>query len=116
MNSIFQYYLEDIISKKKRIFKLKKIKYIYENQSWEKIFNKNLKSKYTIGYQSSGFSLKFLNFFPSNLDSKNDFFPNKILTVGNIFTKFLIEHGNYNIPVETACALRFNYNILIIDL
>ena len=108
----FQYFIEDIISRKLNTMNFKKIIYVFENQSWEKIFNKNLKSTNTIGYQSSGFSLKFLNFFPSSIDSKIDSYPNKIFTVGDIFTKFLLEYGNYKIPIETSCALRFKYEHL----
>jgi hypothetical protein len=85
--------------------------YIYENQSWEKvvcsILNKN--NIYTIGYQSSGFSPVFLNFFPTLKDSEIMPTPNIILTVGDNFTKYLKENGNYKIPLKTFAALRFDY-------
>lgn len=85
--------------------------YIFENQSWEKvvcsILNKN--NIYTIGYQSSGFSPVFLNFFPTLKDSEIMPTPNIILTVGDNFTKYLKENGNYKIPLKTFAALRFDY-------
>jgi hypothetical protein len=85
--------------------------YIYENQSWEKvvcsILNKN--NIYTIGYQSSGFSPVFLNFFPTLKDSEIMPTPNIILTVGDNFTKYLNGNGNYKIPLKTFAALRFDY-------
>lgn len=85
--------------------------YIYENQSWEKvvcsILNKN--NIYTIGYQSSGFSPIFLNFFPTLIDAEIMPAPKIILTVGENFTKYLKENGNYKIPLKTFAALRFDY-------
>ena len=85
--------------------------YIYENQSWEKvvcsILNKN--NIHTIGYQSSGFSPIFLNFFPTHKDSEIMPAPRIILTVGENFTKYLKENGSYKIPLETFAALRFDY-------
>ena len=85
--------------------------YIYENQSWEKVVCSILTKNniYTIGYQSSGFSPIFLNFFPTLKDSEIMPTPRIILTVGKNFTKYLNENGNYKIPLITFAALRFDY-------
>ena len=85
--------------------------YIYENQSWEKVVNSILKENnvLSIGYQSSGFSPVFLNFFPNKIDASRMLMPNVLLTVGNNYTKYLKENGCYNILVQTFAALRFSY-------
>jgi hypothetical protein len=106
----FQFFLDYEIARKLKKFQISKFFYIYENQAWEKAYIMNLEKKHTkiIGYQSSGFSFRFLNFFPSKLDSKNNLFPHKIITVGDVFTKTLTDYGCYPIPIETFGALRFN--------
>jgi hypothetical protein len=107
----FQAYLELEIAKKIKKFSPKTFLYIFENQAWENAYLsifKDTETK-TIGYQSSGFSFRFLNFFPSKIDCENALYPDKILTVGDNFTKALIEFGKYPIPVETFGALRFNF-------
>jgi hypothetical protein len=85
--------------------------YIYERQAWENAYLMTLERSITstVGYQTSGFSFRFLNFFPSNTDSYTSYFPDKILTVGDHFTKLLIDYGKYPIPIETFAALRFDY-------
>jgi hypothetical protein len=107
----FEAYLEFEKCKKLINFNIKAYCYIYENQSWEKAAcyaykNTNVK---TIAYQSSGFSPIFLNFYPTLYDSHNHPMPNIILTVGDYFTKYLKENGNYLIPIKTFGALRFEY-------
>ena len=85
--------------------------YIFENQSWEKVCCDAL-SKHgvkIIGYQSSGFSPLFLNFFPNEIDLKQNPMPDCLLTVGPLFNSYLLEHGVYTIPVESFAALRFSY-------
>ena len=106
----FQFFLDYEIARKLKKFQISKFFYIYENQAWEKAYIMNLEKKHTeiIGYQSSGFSFRFLNFFPSKLDFKNNLFPNKIITVGDVFTQTLRDYGCYPIPIETFGALRFN--------
>jgi hypothetical protein len=87
--------------------------YVFENQSWEKaccLVLKNYDVK-IIGYQSSGFSPIFLNFFPTKKDSVNHPMPSMLLTVGDNFSKYLKKNGNYAIPVITFAALRFPYTI-----
>ena len=85
--------------------------YVYENQALEKMLCKYFDRQATklIGYQSSGFSFKFLNFFPSALDADISPMPDYILTVGDHFTDVLKRYGHYKVPVETFAALRFAY-------
>ena len=107
----FQAYLELEIAKKIKLFSPRIFLYIFENQAWENAYLSIFKKTETktIGYQSSGFSFRFLNFFPSKIDCENALYPDKILTVGDNFTKVLIEFGEYPIPVETFGALRFDF-------
>ena len=107
----FQAYLELEIAKKIKMFSPKTFLYIFENQAWENAYLsifQDTETK-TIGYQSSGFSFRFLNFFPSRLDTEYALFPDKILTVGDNFTETLKEFGEYPIPIDTFGALRFDY-------
>ena len=107
----FEAYVEKYKCKKLVSFKIQTFVYIFENQSWEKaccLFLKNHGVK-LIGYQSSGWSAVFLNFFPTKGDMKRHPMPNIILTVGENNRKYLKENGNYSIPVESFCALRFSY-------
>jgi len=105
----FQAYLDREICRKLRGYELKAFIYVFENQSWEKACCATLDRKITrlIGYQSSGFSNIFLNFFPTPLDAEKDPMPDTILTVGALFTRYLLEHSTYIIPVKTFAALRF---------
>ena len=107
----FQAFLELEIAKKIIRFSPKTFLYIFENQAWESAYLSTFKDTgiKIIGYQSSGFSFRFLNFFPSKLDSKNALYPDKLLTVGDNFTKALKEFGEYPIPIETFGALRFDF-------
>ena len=107
----FQAYLELSIAKKIKTYNPKIFLYMFENQAWENaylsVFN-NTTIK-TIGWQSSGFSFRFLNFFPTKLDSQNSFFPDKLLTVGDLFTKLLKDYSHFPIPIQTLAAFRFSY-------
>jgi hypothetical protein len=92
-------------------YKIKAFVYVYENQSWEKACCAALSGTgiRLIGYQSSGFSPVFLNFFPTGLDSNRQAMPDLLLTVGDAFTGYLSDHGHYRIPIKTFAALRFDY-------
>jgi len=105
----FQAYLEKSICEKLIAYKIKTFIYVYENQAWEKSCCMVLKKSGTrvIGYQSSGFSDVFLNFFPNKLDSEIHPMPDIILTVGDYFTKYLKDNGCYRVPIRTFSALRF---------
>jgi hypothetical protein len=107
----FEAYIEKYRCKKLLKFKIKSFVYVYENQSWEKVCCKILGESGVrlVGYQSSGFSKVFLNFFPTNIDVKFHQMPNILLTVGDNFSNYLKEYGFYNIPIETFAALRFSY-------
>lgn len=108
----FEAYMEKYRCRKLIKYKIKSFIYIYENQSWEKVCCKILGESgiRLIGYQSSGFSKVFLNFFPTEKDSKVQPMPNILLTVGDYFRNYLQENGYYNIPIETFAALRFSYS------
>ena len=107
----FEAYVSKFICQKLKNNEIKAFIYIFENQSWEKAYCANFKNSNIplIGYQSSGFSPLFLNFFPTKIDANRDFMPDIILTVGNNFQKYLIDHGNYKNPIESFAALRFSY-------
>ena len=110
----FQAYLDLEIAKKIKKYKPKSLLYIFENQAWEKSYLKVFKNTDTlkIGYQSSGFSFRFLNFFPSKIDFKKGLFPDKIITVGDHYTNILKKFGNFPVPLITFAALRFDYPVL----
>lgn len=91
--------------------KIKAFVYVFENQSWEKVCCASLRGRNIrlIAYQSSGFSPIFLNFFPTEEDARRQPMPDVILTVGDHFRRYLVEHGHYAVPVKTFAALRFSY-------
>jgi hypothetical protein len=107
----FEAYTEKYKCKKLIQYNIKAFVYVFENQSWEKVCcyifrNKGIR---IIGYQSSGFSPVFLNFFPSQLDSEMHPMPDILLTVGNHFRNYLLENGHYSINIKTFAAMRFFY-------
>lgn len=91
--------------------KIKAFVYVFENQSWEKVACHEFKGANikTIAYQSSGFSKRFLNFYPNKIDCLIDPAPDVILTVGHNFKKHLLENAFFKCPIEEFCALRFSY-------
>lgn len=107
----FGAYVEKYKCRKLISHKIKAFIYVFENQSWEKACCATLRESdiKLIGYQSSGFSPVFLNFFPTEQDSYRHPMPDVLLTVGDYFRRYLLEHGRYRIPVETFAALRFSY-------
>ena len=107
----FPAFLEKHIVKKLGNSKPRALIYVYENQALEKMLCRYCDRHITklIGYQSSGFSFKFLNFFPSDLDADISPMPDYILTVGDHFTDVLKRYGHYKVPIETFGALRFAY-------
>jgi hypothetical protein len=107
----FEAYAEKYKCEKLLSHKIKAFIYVFENQSWEKVCCKTLRKHDVriIGYQSSGFSPLFLNFFPTKIDSVIHPMPDMLLTVGEYFKKYLLEKGSYTIPVEVFSAIRFKY-------
>lgn len=107
----FEAYAEKFKCQKLIEHKIKSFVYVFENQSWEKACCATLRGHdiRLIGYQSSGFSSIFLNFFPTEEDARRQPMPDIILTVGNYFCRYLTEHGHYQTPVEPFAALRFSY-------
>tara|TARA_B100000963_G_C22629451_1_gene674121 strand:+ start:351 stop:1868 length:1518 start_codon:yes stop_codon:yes gene_type:complete len=106
-----QAYIDYHIAIKLKKYDPKKILYVFENQAWENSYINVFNDSKTelIGYQSSGFSFRFLNFFPSKIDKKFGLFPDKIFTVGDNYTQNLKKYGNYPIPIISFGALRFNH-------
>ena len=104
-------YIELFIAKRVKRFNPKIFIYNIENQAWENsyhlIFQKS-KTKF-IGIQSSGFSYRILNFFPTKMDKQNNLFPDLLLTAGNIFKRILLEKANYPCQIKTIGALRTNH-------
>lgn len=107
----FEAYAEKYKCQKLIKHNIKAFVYVFENQSWEKACCATLRGHgiRLIGYQSSGFSPIFLNFFPTAQDARQHPMPDILLTVGDYFRRYLLEHGHYSIPVETFAALRFSY-------
>lgn len=107
----FSAYVEKYLCDKLATHKIKAFIYVFENQSWEKAACSTLRSRgvTSIGYQSSGFSPIFLNFFPTKNDSFQQPMPDILLTVGEHFRRYLMKHGYFRIPVITFAALRFSY-------
>ncbi len=107
----FQAYLERYIADKVARYEPKAFIYIFENQAWEKACLQVFRGTSTqcIGYQSSGFSDRFLNFFPSADDREQCEFPSLILTVGDLFADVLRTRGSYPVPIVTFGATRFEY-------
>ncbi len=107
----FEAFTEKYKCRKLISHKIKAFIYVFENQSWEKACCTTLRESdiRLIGYQSSGFSPVFLNFFPTEQDAYRHPMPDVVLTVGDYFRRYLLEHGHYRIPVETFAALRFSY-------
>lgn len=107
----FPAFLESYITEKILKLKPKRYLYIFENQAWEKaaLFKLENEDIKTFGYQSSGFSVRFLNFFPSPSDLSSMIFPDRILTVGHHYKNLLDDLGNYPDIIENFAALRFNY-------
>jgi hypothetical protein len=109
----FEAYAEKYKCRRLVQYKIKAFVYVFENQSLEKACCATLRGHdiQIIGYQSSGFSPIFLNFFPTEVDSRQHPMPDTLLTVGDDFRKYLLEHGHFSIPVETYAALRFSYPV-----
>lgn len=107
----FEAYAEKYKCQKLIKHNIKAFVYVFENQSWEKACCATLRGHgiRLIGYQSSGFSPIFLNFFPTEQDARQHPMPDILLTVGDYFCRYLLEHGHYSIPVESFAALRFSY-------
>lgn len=108
----FLCYVEKKIAEKIKLFQPKALIYIFENQSWEESYNETFKNEKILiaGYQSSGFSLRYLNFFPTELDAKVYNQPDIIYTVGDIFGEILNKYGSYNCDIITLGAARFDYS------
>lgn len=109
----FQAYLDRYVTERLTAFAPKAFVYVFENQGWEKACLGALANTGTkaIGYQSSGFSDRFLNFFPSNQDASQQRYPAVILTVGELFARVMLERGCYPVPVEPFAATRFDYPV-----
>jgi hypothetical protein len=110
----FVAYQDKYIAKKIDEAGIKAFVYVFENQSWEKAYYHVFKGSNIslIGYQSSGFSNRFLNFFPNQIDYQTQPQPHFLLTVGEGFTRYLSEHACYRSKIVTFAALRFEHPII----
>jgi hypothetical protein len=84
----------------------------YENNPWEKVCFKTLKEIspdiHTIGYQHAALSKSSLNMVLSGYEKDIIPMPDRIITIGEITKKFLVETGGYNpARVREGCGLRF---------
>lgn len=88
--------------------------YPFENQCWEKMYpfvkhkNGHLKTC-IVGFQHTGLSYKLLNYFPTIIDCRPELFPDKIFTVGRIFSRLLKEKAVYPCEVTEGAALRHQH-------
>ena len=103
-------FLEYEVALKMLYRKPKRILFPYENQTWEKtyglaksIINSNT---YLLGFQHSGFSYKLLQFFPSKPERELPIYPDKIVTMGEITKRVMIEKGNYPCKIVEGAAMR----------
>lgn len=110
----FLAYQEKFIAKKLCESGIKAFLYVFENQSWEKVYCHILKENNInlIGYQSSGFSKRFLNFFPNKIDRRIQPQPHFLLTVGEGFSRYLTDNASYRSKIISFGALRFGHSIL----
>jgi hypothetical protein len=84
----------------------------YENNPWEKVCFKTLKEIssdiHTIGYQHAALSKSSLNMVLSGYEKDIIPMPDRIITIGEITKKFLVEMGGYDpARVREGCGLRF---------
>ena len=109
----FEAYAEKYKCNRLLDYNVKAFVYVYENQSWEKVCCDVLgrQGVRMIGYQSSGLSSTYLNFFPNSIDQQFFPMPERILTVGGLFRDYLMQNGVYSIPLEKFAALRFSYPV-----
>lgn len=107
----FLAYQEKYIASKLVDARIKSFIYVFENQSWEKACCHAFKDGNIslVGYQSSGFSKRFLNFFPSKMDCKTQPQPHYLLTVGEGFARYFSEYACYRSKIITFAALRFGH-------
>lgn len=107
----FLAYQEKYIAKKLDDARIKAFIYVFENQSWEKAYCRAFEGGNIslVGYQSSGFSKRFLNFFPNQMDCKTQPQPHYLLTVGEGFARYLAEYACYRSKIITFAALRFDH-------
>jgi hypothetical protein len=59
-----------------------------------------------LGFQHSGFSYKLLQFFPSKPERELPIYPDKIVTMGEITKRVMIEKGNYPCKIVEGAAMR----------
>lgn len=112
MRSFF-YFLEKRVARRLMKRNVKCILWPYENQNWEKTYaleKKRIGSTINLkGIQHTGISYKLLNYYPSNIDLKMDFFPDQIFTVGNIILEEFKRWNWGNVEINVCGAIRHGY-------
>jgi hypothetical protein len=107
----FQFFVELFVAKK-ILQKKKNLFYVFENQAYEQAWldvaeRENVR---TFGFQSSGFSRRFFNFFPSTTFRSTRKSPSVILTASPRYSCILKE-GFGNSKIVTVGTSRVTWNI-----
>ena len=107
----FNYFFEEaVVRKLSRRHKFRAVLLPFENHPWEKAWSwlrSQIPHTYkVVGFQHSGLSRKLRNYFCSREEAILPLFPDRIMTVGNILTKVLMEESLFPSEVTTGAALR----------
>jgi hypothetical protein len=93
--------------------KIDRLIYLYENQSWEKMFCYAMKQFYPdakiIGYQHSAISEMMLNYFPSKIERDIIPTPDVIVCNGVKPKEQLKQYGYYKDKLKAGPAIRYVY-------
>lgn len=109
-----QFYHDSCMRKLLRSVSIETFLMTYENTPWEKMCMMAIRQQpcpaVILGYQHNVVPQAAVNLFPSRTDEDIIPGPDRVLTVGTV-TKEMIEkyRTSSKVPVESACALRFEY-------
>lgn len=85
----------------------------HENHTWEKILHLAIRrfypKSYIVGYQHVPLSRMTLNYFFSNVEPDIVPLPDRLLTTGVYYERFLVESNYPKDLIKTAGALRYQY-------
>ena len=107
----FQFFVEFFVAKK--ILKRKEnLFYVFENQAYEQAWLEVAEqfNVRTFGFQSSGFSRRFFNFFPSATFVSTKRVPSVILTASSTYSRILRE-GFANSKIVTVGTNRITWDV-----
>ena len=93
-----------------KIEKIEKILYPFENKPIEKLMLIGIKNKFkTIGYQHTSITERHLSFKLLKNELNVNPLPDKIVTIGEVTRKWMIDKGNFNpSKIKEGVALRTN--------